>query len=283
MVYVAVDYFIPGEVGSKKAQRVAFDNVQNCRQLGGYVNAQGKTVRYDVLFRSGKLCKLTENGIEELRKKNVTKVIDLRIPEERADKPDPEIPGIKNICINIADPNSNFYKMSVWGVGVSYENYDSVVTAIAKLDMDLGDMYIDGIIESPYGRKALKEVFSILANHQNGAILWHCSGGKDRTGIVAALLLSVLDVDRETILDDYELTNEFVRDERLIMKLASYFFGDNDKEQEHVATIAGIKRKFMEKTLDYIDKKYGSPYNFLTQQVGVSKEEIENIRKKYLN
>ena len=282
IVYCAADYLIPTSVGSKKAMAVTFDDVDNCRQLGGYCNRQGKKVKSGVLVRSGKLCKLTDEGKLALRKMGVKTVIDLRIPEEIMAKPDPKLDGVKYVRINLADAKCKFYLMSKWGVGVTAENYDSVVTAIAKTNMDLGEMYIEGVIESDYGRKALKQVFSLLSNHKDGAILWHCSGGKDRTGIVAALLLSVLDVDRETILNDYELTNDFVQGERLVMKFASLFFGDTDKEKLGVATIAGVRRDFMAATLSYIDLHYGSPLQFLRTQCGVTDTEIQRIKNNYL-
>ena len=121
-----------------------------------------------------------------------------------------------------------------------------------------------------------------MVNHKKGAILWHCSGGKDRTGIVAALLLSALNVDRETILNDYELTNEFVRGQRIGMKIVSWFYSSDEKEEERVATIAGVKREFMEKTLNHIDKKYGGPVEFLKNQVGLSEQDILTLKQKYL-
>lgn len=259
-----------------------FDDVDNCRQLGGYVNVKGEAIKSNVLIRSGKLSKLTSDGIAKLQEMNVTTVIDLRIPEEIAKHPDPDLKGVKNVRINLADPKSNFYKMSAWGVDVNKENYDSIVNAIAKLNMNLGEMYIEGIVESEYARKALKQVFSILTEQEEGAILWHCSGGKDRTGLIAALLLSVLEVDRETILNDYELTNDFVPGERFVMKLASFFWGDDEKEKERVATIAGVKRKFMEETLNHIDQQYGSPVEFLRNQVGVTEEEMQRIKGRYI-
>lgn len=268
--------------GQLSRQRVEMDNVENCRQLGGYANKNGQTIRKDVLIRSGKLCKLDEDGLETLQEMGIRTVIDLRIPEEIKDKPDPKIDGVENIQINLADPKSNFYKMSVWGIGITKDNYESRINAIAKLNMNLGEMYIEGIIDSEYGRKALRKVFSILADPKRNAILWHCSGGKDRTGVVAALLLAALDVDRQTILDDYELTNEYVQHQRIVMKLASEYWGDDEREKERVATIAGVKREFMARTLQHIDKKYGSPMEFLTKTVGVSAAEIKTIKKKYL-
>lgn len=279
VTFIAGDILLTGKLSS---QRVALSSVENCRQLGGYVNVDGKTVKQDKLIRSGKLHKLDDDGKEILRKMGVNTIIDLRIPEEIADKPDPVIEGVENIRINLADPKSSFYWMSVIGIGVNAENYDERINAIAHLDKNLGDMYIEGIIDSPYGREALKKVFSLLADPKRKAILWHCSGGKDRTGIVAALLLSVLNVDHQTILDDYELTNEFVEYQRIAMGVASNFFSDNEAEKERIATIAGVKREFMEATLLHIDRNYGSPLQYLTEQVGVTEAEMQSIRKKFL-
>lgn len=261
---------------------VELDDVDNCRQLGGYKTREGKTVRSGVLLRTGKLSKLDEDGIKAFHEMNITEVIDLRIPEEISHKPDPELRNVTTYKINLADTASVFYLYSVLGVEVNASNCIDIVDSIARTPMNLGEMYIAGIIDSDYGQKALHEIFKVLVNHKNGAILWHCSGGKDRTGIVAALLLSALNVDRETILNDYELTNEFVRGQRIGMKIVSWFYSSDEKEEERVATIAGVKREFMEKTLNHIDKKYGGPTEFLKNQVGLSEQDIITLKQKYL-
>lgn len=280
--YNILDSFIPGEVGSKKAQAVDFDDVDNCRQLGGYKTMDGKTVKSDILFRSGKLSKLEDDGFEAFYKKNITDIIDLRIPEEVSHRPDPKLDNAKSHVINLADTASTFYMYSVLGVKTNSSNYKEILDTIAKTPMNLGEMYIEGIIDSDYGRQALKRVFSVFVNHKDGAILWHCTGGKDRTGIVAALLLSALNVDRETVLNDYELTNEFVKGQRIGMKIVSMFYSDDEKEEERVATVAGVKRDFMQNALNHIDKTYGGPIDFLKNQVGISEQDILTLRAKYL-
>lgn len=278
----SIDVFQPKEIGNKKGQIVKLDDVDNCRQLGGYQTLDGKTVKSGVLLRSGKLSKLDYEGTEAFYSMNITEVIDLRIPEEINHKPDPALRNVKTYQINLADTTSLFYKYSVLGVDVNASNCIDIVDSIARTPMNLGEMYIAGIIDSDYGQKALHEIFKVFVNHKSGAILWHCSGGKDRTGIVAALLLSALNVDRETTLNDYELTNDFVRGQRIGMKIVSWFYSADEKEEERVATIAGVEREFMEKTLSHIDKKYGSPVDYLTKQVGLSKEDIMTLKQKYL-
>lgn len=282
LTYLIIDPFQPNDNGSKKAQMVELDDVDNCRQLGGYQALDGKTIKSGILLRSGKLSKLDEDGTEVFYSMNISEVIDLRIPEEINHRPDPALRNVKTYKINLADTASLFYKYSVLGVDLNSSNCIDVVDSIARMPMNLGEMYIAGIIDSDYGRKALHEIFKVFLNHENGAILWHCSGGKDRTGIVAALLLSALNVDRETILNDYELTNEFVKGQRIGMKIVSWFYSADEKEEERVATIAGVKREFMEKTLGHIDKKYGSPVDYLKKQVGLSEEDIMTLKQKYL-
>ncbi|MCF0203395.1 MAG: tyrosine-protein phosphatase [Bacteroidaceae bacterium] len=266
----------------KDSQEVVLDDVDNCRQFGGYTNKDGKRIKQNLLFRSGKLCKLTDEGTEEFKRRNIKTVIDLRIPEEIEEKPDPKIEGVKHNVISIVAPESQFYRMSKNGVGVNADNYSDVVNAIAKTPMNLGDMYIEGIIDSPYGQKALRKVFRTIIDSTDGALLWHCSGGKDRTGIVAALLLAALDVPQQTILDDYELTNNFVPGQRVVLWLASKHFGNNDKERERVATIAGVKRSFMEHTLNHINQHYGSPQKYITNQIGITPEDINTLKTRYL-
>ena len=115
----------------------------------------------------------------------------------------------------------------------------------------------------------IKEVFEILADSKGG-VLFHCSAGKDRTGVVTALILSLLGVDREQIVQDYLASGVFLKD-----MLQSY-----SKGQKDLFDIINPRSETMYGLLDYIDKKYSNVEGYL-QECGLSTEILNSIKNKY--
>ena len=117
-----------------------------------------------------------------------------------------------------------------------------------------------------------------IVNTPDGAVYWHCSQGKDRTGIGSAVLLAALGADRELIMQDYSISAEFYKEE-----LEYYFRQVNtDEEKAVLRTFISVNCDYFEAALDYIDKEYGSMYNFLTGPLCLMDNDIETLRNRYL-
>jgi protein-tyrosine phosphatase len=115
-----------------------------------------------------------------------------------------------------------------------------------------------------------------------GGVLWHCSQGKDRAGWASAFLLATLGASRETIVEDFDLSNQSYawQVEALTAKVQG-----KDGSEDAVAFIramVGVSRENFEATLDLIDQKYGSLSQYIENQLGFSKEEQQQLRTKYL-
>jgi len=158
---------------------VILDGANNTRDIGGYLTEDGRRVKWRMVYRSGKLTGLTTVGCDEFRALGVRRVVDFR--NRLASSP---LFGGDALCVFDAAP------VDLFPVGGS--EADPTVPAYVASVRDNADSY----------RRAL----SLLADSGNLPLLYHCAAGKDRSGIMTALLLRLLGVDRETVMQDYGLS-----------------------------------------------------------------------------
>ena len=113
-------------------------------------------------------------------------------------------------------------------------------------------------------------------------MLWHCSQGKDRAGWASAFLLAALGASRETIVEDFDLSNQsYARQaEALIAKIQGK--DGSDGAVAFIRAMVGVSRENFEATLDLIDQRYGSLSGYIENQLGFSKEEQQQLKEKYL-
>ena len=265
-------------------QTLALEKVSNARQLGGYTAVGGKTIRDRLLLRSGTLLDATQSDIDKLMKDyKLTAVIDLRTSEEAAEKPDP--------CMN----GAAYYHISVMSEGQDVQSQSAIVEIHRLYGDDPGRAYVEMIragalseemytifLDSDVALKAWRQFFDVLLSHENGAVLWHCTGGKDRAGLASVIVLSVLGVDEETILADFALTNEALsRNIANITAQASKYTSDAG-ELERVAALAGVYVPYMQRVFDRAEAECGSMQAFIQQKIGLTDAEVEKLREMYL-
>lgn len=161
--------------------------IQNLRDLGGLRTASGKTIKRGCFVRSANLSQAEDADLA-----GVSEIIDLRTTRERIEVPDRSC-GRTSLPIPIFDEAKS---------GISHEK-----KVERKGPPDMGALYKWMIRDH---RDSFTEVLTAILRHDyaSGAILWHCTEGKDRCGLTAALLLELLGVDRMTIMEDYLKTNE---------------------------------------------------------------------------
>ena len=326
---VAASAASPESTVSAEAQSLGMEKLGNARQLGGYVGADGRTVKEGLLLRTAKLADATEADLAKLLDEyNLGYVCDFRTSSERASAPDPELEGVENVWCSIVDEDSEMgsvaasagkdgttsslvgaaasevgkqaagEEQAVEETGAEPEQaageQDAAAQKKAALEatvktllgyaevMDLPTMY-DGTADSEHSQQGYRAFFDVLLNNEEGkAVLWHCTAGKDRAGLGAVLLLSALGVDRETILDDFALTNDF--NAASIEALASFAEanGYTAEQVQVVRDLTGVNRSYMEHTLDHIDETYGSMHDYLVNQIGLSEDEIARLQEMYL-
>ena len=251
------------QVADSAARKLNLLGATNFRDLGGYTNAEGKHVKWGRVYRSAEINKLTEQDLGLLQEKHITTVVDLRGTAESAKAPDHLLPGTD-------------YTLSPAG-SESVGNWQSALPAVHSGDSLMLVFYTT--IDS-FGFKYKPLFAKLLQLPDSSSLLFHCTAGKDRTGIGAALFLYTLGVPEETIIQDYLASNIYRRqeNEKMVKTLVAYL-----KVDEQVAKdIAGVKPAYLEASFTAIRHRYGSIENFLAKELAVDQKAIVQLRKKYL-
>jgi len=243
---------------------------QNFRDLGGYVGAGGQTVRWGVLFRSGSMNKLTPADFAYLSEHKLRTVIDLRSTEERAKAP------VRWPDSNSPNVLSKDYKLDTDGIKQMLSTPDMNAE---KARATMAALYR----EVPFQFAAqYREMFAqLLAGHV--PLAFNCSAGKDRTGVAAALLLTALGVPRETVIQDYMLSNQYVQPEKAAERSGDAFAPLlGSLPPEAIETMARVDRSYIEAAFAAIEARPGGLDGYFRDELGLSKGEIAILQAKLL-
>ena len=143
-------------------------------------------------------------------------------------------------------------------------------------------MYVE-FLQGEIGKAGFKDFFRVLLETPEGsAVLWHCTNGKDRTGVAAMLLLGVLNVDEETIMEDYMLTNVFFEEEISAMRTQlSQYVKDEAKLEEFLVAGKGVYAPYMQNAIDYIKENYGDISGYVKTELGLTDADIVKLQDLY--
>jgi protein-tyrosine phosphatase len=239
-------------------RRVPFEGIQNFRHLGGYPTADGGWVRWGQVFRADALHKLTETDVEAFAGLGVRTVFDLRGDAERDEFPGP----FESIHLPIVGRPED----------AEAPLPDRELTAADGEGM-LRDLYVGALTHSA---SKFGVLLTALAEAERLPVVFHCHGGKDRTGIVAAIFLLALGVDRETVLDDYEATRRYRKPEHQQDSLAKILA--SGVTPEAAAAVLGAPRWAMAEAIDAIDIAYGGVDAYLTTMADLSPATLQQLR-----
>ncbi len=228
-------------------RRHIFTNILNCRDIGGYPTKNGST-EFGRFLRCGIVETPEDWEIEKLNTLGVRTVIDLRGTYEATKTP------LKLERIEGAD----VYNLPLFELNVATNE---------GMGLDLAQTY-EMIIE--HYKDNIAKILNVIADANEGVILYNCFFGKDRTGILTMLLLSIAGVSREDIVADYQQTYTYVKS---YIKTHSDLLWDSSSEKHYSLP------ETMENVIDRIEEKYGSVINYI-RSTGVSDETIEKIRNK---
>ncbi len=255
----------------KPSRVVPLEGGVNFRDLGGYLNAHDQQVRWRKIFRCGHLGDLTQKDLDALEHLKVTHVHDFRREEEQQRTPSQPIRATVY----------NDYEMFVGSMSKFWEYMTAEkLTAESAHDLVVGSYRncVDDV--APHYHR----LFESLLSPSTGSSVFHCSAGKDRTGMAAALILSALDVDRDTVVDDYLLTLEHFDSERL-MNIVEQHLRDAkvaNWERSWLVPYCSVHRDNIEAFFDGVDSRYGSVDRYLSDALGLTTDKRQQLRDIYL-
>lgn len=252
------------QISDSSTRMVKLEGAINFRDIGGYKTSSGKIVKSGILYRSADLSKLTENDLKKIESIKIKYDFDFRGPYEVKSAPD-KIPAD---VIRIALPAGS--------ETVGDSTYMKEMSKRLKDESFILSFYNN---ISPFGDR-YKPVFdSLLSFKANQALVFHCTAGKDRTGIAAALILYALGVDEETIINDYEATNYYRKDENAkTINQMKRFYGMDDKT---ATSLMAAKREYIQSTFDTIKSQYGTIDQYLEKVMDLNGKKIRLLRKYY--
>ena len=237
---------------------------RNFRDLGGYRTADGRTVKWGLLYRSGQMHDLTPADYAYLQGLGIRTVCDFRDTRERAGESTLWPAGRKPKVL------SDDYALDMSGLALpgdpSTWTHEQVVTAMTATYPKLLDQF-----RGQYARMFAE----LLAG--DVPLAFHCTAGKDRTGVAAALLLTALGVPRATIVEDYLLSNQHMAPP------PAHPTGFWAKlSPEAARTFAGVDRRYIEAVFAVTDRHPGGTMGYLKDELGLGPSQIAKLRALYL-
>ena len=265
--------------------KIIFDHIDNARDLGGIPAAGGRTIRPHSLLRTAHLHDASDADLERLRKDyHLCRIFDFRSVREAEFVPDCEIEGVQYHSLPTIDmraeqmtgkaiPDEAFLELDRHIVNYSFYPEVQIMAA---------NMY-PSLIRSEFSQLQYAAFLRLIVEApEDGGILWHCAQGKDRTGWGAAFLMFALGVDRETVIADFEESNIAYRP--IVDKLNADVVtrGGGEAEMAVIQAFMGVSTPNFISTLDLIDREYGGMTNYLHEILCLSHNDIQLLRRRYL-
>lgn len=223
-------------------KRIAFEGIANFRDLGGYPVGMDRMTKYGVFYRSTSLKSATAKDLNKMSAMGISTVIDLRFPQEAAAAPN-TLAG---------DERFDHYNISLIG---ELTPRDLRVNGREQDTATLQYMYRQ-ILD--LCRRQIIEVMQTI-DAAEGAVLFHCAAGKDRTGLISMLLLSNAGVGGQDLIADYEVSHTYIED----------FTSD----------VSGSNYINMKETLNYLYDDFGSPRDYLLE-IGMKPDTLERLKAR---
>lgn len=263
-------------VGFPKGGRLPLQNLWNTRDLGAIITEEERHILPRRLLRSGDLYHLSLADQKALCEEyRLTKVIDLRTEAEAKERPDTILPGVEYYRIPVLDePRPG-------------------ITHIRDMDREflknqkdpgkfMGKVY-EEILSDQYSVKQFARFVDVLLHHENGAVLWHCSTGKDLTGIATAILLCALGVSRNEIREDYRKTDICLDKEWIYTKrLLESYPNVGEQEMENARVFFTTEEQWLAGAVSVLEKTYDSVEQFLKKGLYLTPKAQEELKTKYL-
>lgn len=252
-----------------------FPHILNFRDLGGIATEDGSIVKLHKLYRSASLDKTSpaerERLVEEL---DIRTIIDLRTTLERNGGPDPAIAGVKNVIAPLIPAKT---------LGITFEDGNLAEMVRGKWNPDTFDIcsvYRNMVDEAV--TQSWQIIFRALLASNGHAVLWHCTNGKDRTGIVAAVILLALGVSTDDVMADYLASNSHLAKRQQEIRAAAAARNAKPGFADKIGALMEARPEYLNASFDAMEEAHDSIGGFLEDICQISYAEDDQLRHLYL-
>ena len=250
------------QIADSSKRNIKLEGAFNFRDIGGYETKSGKHIKWGKIYRSAEISKLTSEDMAKIKNLSISRDFDFRGPYEVQKAPDKIPSNIMRISLPAGSEDIGKDQYSMMKMMASATNGDSMMLTFYENIKPFRDRY-----------KPISDQLILQPN--DSAILYHCSAGKDRTGIFTALLLSTLGVDSTTIFDDYLASNFYSANKNDGVK--KMLIETMKVKEQVVDDLLGVKAAYLQATFTEIKKQYGSVEAYLKKVMGVKIKKLKSI------
>lgn len=239
--------------------------ILNFRDIGGFTSEDGRQVKYNTFYRCAPVAPTTSDGLQYVQNLQMKTVMDFRSEQEALGVPDIELAGCENIRIGAIVGNEQAFSGSF--------DFEALIKQAKTEDLKA---YMCKTYENlPFDNPAYKKMFEQLFAKQV-PLAFHCSAGKDRTGVAAYLILRTLGVDETTIMEDYLASNQYRQAENERMKKLAGPYGDV------VMELMMVCPEYLQMSIDSIHQRYPNFFAYIEAEYGIDEQKVTWLREQYL-
>ena len=271
-----------------KQQFIPVNGIVNARDLGGYIMQDGRKLRDGAFIRAAHLADATDDDLQYLSSIPTTKVIDFRKDIEMNGKTDRMVPGAEYIRLEI-DASGKIVSQATEDekrLFTGNKQFDvkkfMVMAAFNPMAQRIAQLMYPNLTNDPECREQFRQFFRLILETTHGAILYHCTQGKDRTGFASALILAALGADRDTIVADFDATNRVYEEDVRQCCQNVRLMGGKEIEIATVKSFLGANTDNFIKALESIDREFGTMEAYLKGPIGLTDQDILTLRERYL-
>jgi len=255
------------------SSRRRFQSLVNFHDLGGLSGFEGRPVKKRRLLRSAQPIGLAEEDIRTLSEVyDVRAVADFRTAREALIRPVDDIPGAAY---------HNFDLVSDFAIDGQHNLAAMRGNSVSGVWRYMQQLYIM-LTHEESALAGYRRFLDLLLSLREGSVLFHCYAGKDRTGVAAAIALTLLGVSREDVFRDYMRSNRMRRETNRAIVAAARSAGRSPVELRILQTEMSVRAQYLGAAFDAADREFGSFLEMVRQRLSVTEEEIAGLRENYL-
>jgi len=252
----------PGVIWAER--RLPLEKTYNFRDIGGYQTKDNRRMRWGVVYRSAHLAELTDTDHDLLKQIGIKLVCDFRTVEEAQGQP------------NRLPPDGS---MEYQHMPIAHGKFDPA-EAIGRIKKGDISWLTDDFMTNNYLKQIddfaglWKQLFKYLMDRHNRPLVFHCTAGKDRTGVCAALILLTAGVPESTVIADHALSNTY---NAPVIRRIEHEIRKFGIDPDDMRAYLSAPREAMEAVVAHLKNNYGSAKDYLVEKAGIDRRDLEEL------